>query len=198
MNTKSIVLLSVLVISSITPFGCKKGENDPFFSIRTRKARITGEWTLESGKINIQQNTDSTFALSFTGSTMSVNLNGSHYQDYKYSRKLIIDKDGTFSMTDVYSGAGSDYFQGIWYFAGKNKEMEMKNKEGLILGFTDVDAYSGHMLSHHSYVADVAFSIDRLSNKKMVLKSEFAYIDDDDNMIIQTETLTFSKEEKEK
>ncbi|PCI19284.1 hypothetical protein COB64_03905 [Candidatus Wolfebacteria bacterium] len=198
MNTKCIILLGVLVISSITPFSCKKGENDPFFSIRTRKARITGEWTLESGKINIQQNTDSTFALSFTGSTMSVNLNGSHYQDYKYSRKLIIDKDGTFSMTDVYSGAGSDYLQGIWYFAGKNKEMEMKNKEGLILGFTDVDAYSGYVLSHHSYVADVAFSIDRLSHKKMVLKSEFAYIDDNDNTIIQTETLTYSKEEKEK
>jgi len=44
----------ILVLSSILVFdGCKRGDNDPFFSFRSRKARVTGDWAFESKESNV-------------------------------------------------------------------------------------------------------------------------------------------------
>lgn len=42
----SVVLLISVVIGSLTFESCKKGPNDPFISLRSRKARMVGEWTV--------------------------------------------------------------------------------------------------------------------------------------------------------
>lgn len=44
------VLSSILVLD-----GCKRGENDPFFSFRSRKARVTGDWAFETFESNVTQ-----------------------------------------------------------------------------------------------------------------------------------------------
>jgi hypothetical protein len=45
--TSIFLIFSILIsISFIT--GCKKGPQDPFFSFRTRKQRMSGEWTINS------------------------------------------------------------------------------------------------------------------------------------------------------
>lgn len=42
-------VFSLLIVGSSLMFsGCKKGMNDPFFSIYSRKQRVTGEWSFES------------------------------------------------------------------------------------------------------------------------------------------------------
>ncbi|PIP55156.1 MAG: hypothetical protein COX07_01410 [Bacteroidetes bacterium CG23_combo_of_CG06-09_8_20_14_all_32_9] len=46
---KIIKLLLLLVIIIVIIPSCKKGDNDPFLSLRSRKARITGEWKLITG-----------------------------------------------------------------------------------------------------------------------------------------------------
>ena len=46
---KIIVFLSCIILAGIGFDGCKKGPNDPFFSIHSRKARVVGEWKLTSG-----------------------------------------------------------------------------------------------------------------------------------------------------
>ncbi len=43
--TSLLLALSILFTLSVIN-GCKKGENDPFFSIRSRKARVAGDWTV--------------------------------------------------------------------------------------------------------------------------------------------------------
>lgn len=53
-NIKTFFLLA-LSLFLILPFqSCKKGEDDPFISFRSRKARVVGEWTvkeiLDNGK----------------------------------------------------------------------------------------------------------------------------------------------------
>lgn len=46
----------ILVLSSILVLdGCKRGEDDPFFSFRSRKARVTGNWSFESKESNVVQ-----------------------------------------------------------------------------------------------------------------------------------------------
>jgi hypothetical protein len=37
-----------IVVSSVLMFGCKKGANDPFFSIYSRKQRVTGYWDFKT------------------------------------------------------------------------------------------------------------------------------------------------------
>ncbi len=57
MNTKrhlSLVLLGMIIVLPLLTTSCfKKGEEDPFFSIYTRKARVTGEWTITNMKSEI-------------------------------------------------------------------------------------------------------------------------------------------------
>jgi len=48
--------LILIVLGSIWIFdGCKKGDDDPFFSIHSRKARVTGDWTIEFMERNVTQ-----------------------------------------------------------------------------------------------------------------------------------------------
>jgi len=48
--------LIILVLSSILVFdSCKRGDDDPFFSFRSRKARVTGDWSFETKESNIMQ-----------------------------------------------------------------------------------------------------------------------------------------------
>jgi len=42
----SIVLLISVVLGTFTLSSCKKGPNDPFISLRSRKARMVGDWTI--------------------------------------------------------------------------------------------------------------------------------------------------------
>lgn len=56
MKKLSVYVLLLIVLSSIMVFdGCKRGDDDPFFSIRSRKARVTGDWTFDSFESNINQ-----------------------------------------------------------------------------------------------------------------------------------------------
>lgn len=43
---KTIVILFSVFLTGIGFYGCKKGENDPFISFKSRDKRLMGEWTL--------------------------------------------------------------------------------------------------------------------------------------------------------
>lgn len=51
MDTKRHLVLFLIVVTVVSSFfttSCRVGEEDPFFSMRTRKARLTGEWVVDS------------------------------------------------------------------------------------------------------------------------------------------------------
>lgn len=53
----TLVLLGMIIILPIFTTSCfKKGSEDPFFSIYTRKARVTGEWQINYLKWDIKSN----------------------------------------------------------------------------------------------------------------------------------------------
>jgi len=64
MNTKrllSLVLLGMIIVLPLLTTSCfKKGEEDPFLSIYTRKARVTGEWTITDMKSVIKSTFEET------------------------------------------------------------------------------------------------------------------------------------------
>jgi hypothetical protein len=48
---KTLVLgLSIILLAGGSS-SCKKGENDPFMLLRSRKARVSGEWIVSSAEI---------------------------------------------------------------------------------------------------------------------------------------------------
>lgn len=62
MDTKrhlSLLLLGMIIVLPLLTTSCfKKGEEDPFFSMYTRKARVTGEWTISNMKSVIKRTYD--------------------------------------------------------------------------------------------------------------------------------------------
>ncbi|MBL0047444.1 MAG: hypothetical protein IPP32_05010 [Bacteroidetes bacterium] len=146
------ILLVCLTVAAVMP-SCKKGEDDPFLSLRSRKGRVAGDWTVES---KIDTRTDLT-----TGSTTTITINGSDYTrtsngTFSSTTKGTIgaftytfEKDGkwnsVYELTTVNtSGSGGSATtttttkhvesSGIWNFLGKIGEA--KNKENMSVSKT--------------------------------------------------------------
>lgn len=152
MNTIRLVLalfVGVLVLES-----CKKGENDPFLSLRSRDNRISGEWELaeyesESTSTMNDGNTSvtTTSSASFDGSVWT-KTQGGNTSTYSYSRSLTINKDGTYVMKETEDGEVSESDgRWSWFDDAKKKRRVFLENEGI-------------------------FYIDQLKYKEMIFTSE--------------------------
>ncbi|MBN8702173.1 MAG: hypothetical protein J0M08_03855 [Bacteroidetes bacterium] len=104
------ILLGILLI------GCKKYEEGPAFSLRTKKARISGSWVLEKYLVDGVDET-----ASYLGG---------------YSPDLLeIEKSGDFKYTDYYfNGSIIDY--GVWEFLPGKEEVKFKMAPSIGSEFT--------------------------------------------------------------
>lgn len=129
---KIILSTAALLTLSAVSTSCKKGDGDPFLSLRSRKARITGEWkatkfdeknssstTSTSGGNTTTSSSSGTiklegdkFTVSMTetnenGDVTTINVTGTGTLTLKF------EKDGTFSNTRNFSGNGTAVNAGI-------------------------------------------------------------------------------------
>lgn len=164
---KTKIILSIIAISVAMTFdSClKKGDDDPFISIRTRNARLTGKWKLMKLEETYSRNgNDPSYpqntTYSFNGSTMTETFTGvywtgwgytdtSYTNTYSYSLNNTINKDGT------YSSDGNDK-NGPFSNSGPWSWLDSQKKKTEIL-------------------LDDIFVIDRLTNKEMILKYDYHY-----------------------
>lgn len=160
-------------LSLLFASGClKKGEEDPFISIKTRKARITGEWKLVSGEMSVKF-LDTTITWTHAGSKMKVKLNEIFLGEYAYFETLSIDKKGKYNQArtedgDVYA------WEGNWYFGGTNKDLGIKNKETITFIYSERSTPS----DRYSYVglnANYVYYIERLTDKDLVIEMQYSY-----------------------
>jgi len=106
------VLLSItalaLVAGSMTFTSCKKGENDPAISFKSRKGRLAGEWTVSSmetsgtdSQTSGSTTTTSTNSMNYDGTTLTmVDASGGNTTTTKNSVSdwsFTFEKDGTWS-----------------------------------------------------------------------------------------------------
>lgn len=170
-NLIYFVFVAIAIAGMTTVSSCKKGENDPFISLKSRKARITGEWKLSEGTLfssSTGNGSSYTSTTTYTESTATSNGN-----TYAYTETLTIDKDGTYEVKIMEDGASSTV-SGNWFFAGKIKEQDLKNKEAIMLvpleysepGY--IETYTG------LYGGDILL-IDQLKNKELIFKGEFSH-----------------------
>lgn len=176
---KKLIGLVLLLVLGFT--GCKKGEDDPFISLRSRNNRLTGEWKMVSGEFNTTIKEDGTTRISksvysngFYNETTTSSNGDNETTTYSGSIILEFEKEGTFT----YTSNDEDYFstmEGVWSFLNKNKELDLKNKEAIMLTFTSgFETYDGEMdrmntLSGKTNIPEMIFIIKQLKNNEMVL-----------------------------
>ncbi len=199
----------IIVIAIASPFftACKKGENDPGISLKSRTARLVGEWVLKEMESNTTRTYSaggsSTETVTFNGTTKTTtNSNGSTTSTYSESIEIL--KDGTYktnykeieeSVTRIYEGNGT------WAWVDGNKEDEYKNKERVcftttsytstttVTGFSSTSTYS----SNGDEASVSVMRINKLSSKELIIKREFNYNYDGDTYTLK-ETYTYEKQ----
>ncbi len=168
------------VISLFTFSDCKKGVDDPFISLRTRKARLTGDWKMSSGSLKrTDTRFNSTYWVSFStdydGSTYkTTTTNKSGIYETKqgtYSLRIIFKKDGGFEMTEETDG-NTVVSKGNWNFSGGVGNN--KKKEQVILNFHSKENNGQNNIFKGTAETRI-LSIKELRNKKLVLTFEDYY-----------------------
>jgi hypothetical protein len=104
---------------------CRKGDDDPLLSLRSRKARVAGEWQLTSGFSESTAFADGSSAsetyeygsgsYSFHQSIISPGATISNSESGEYALKISFDRDGNFSMEET-KGKNRVLYTGIWNF----------------------------------------------------------------------------------
>ena len=99
--------LTILTLVILISYGCTKYDDGPAFSLRTKKARLSGEWELEEYNINgVSQ---------LTGS------------DYNIIWEF--ERNGDFTQTLDY-GSYSYNYNGEWEFDDNGEELEIQTSYG--------------------------------------------------------------------
>lgn len=148
-------------------FSCKKGENDPFLSLRSRTGRLKGEWKLTSGSITTTTGTSS-FLETYDGSTLITTLNGNQISNIAYTDKITFDKKGKYTREGV-TDTVSFNEEGYWAWIHKNKEADLKKKEALGMSSTKYTDSNGSINSEAGFFVAGIWMLDELRSKKMVV-----------------------------
>ena len=157
MKNKMLRLGMVLLLSSVVFSACKKYEEGPGLSLKSKNARLTGEWELTEYSYT-RTTEEGTTTRKFEGSLMMFTgkeYNGWDYVDttysYPYSMKLTIEKEGTYEWYEIEDGE-IDEWTAYWsWMDGKS------GKELLLLS------------------DDGTFKINKLKNKELILVNDYSY-----------------------
>ena len=145
---KTIIILFCIVLAGIGFDGCKKGPNDPFFSIHSRKARVVGEWKLTAGTeltiINgISENrTDDGIHQTYSD-TSGTSYSDEHTVTYTMDKKggytgaerrvhIVVDIDTLIDWTTTTTTTTDDKYVGTWNFTDKIGEPKKKSQLTMI------------------------------------------------------------------
>lgn len=178
-------MIALLAIGSLLISSCKKGENDPFISVKSRKARVVGEWTVTAGSgTDVTDNGSTTTTTTWTyDGAVETQTTGSTSTTTNVTRTYHFEKDGNFHMVETETGTilsvaytYETTSEGTWNFTGRVGEE--KNKEAILLTLTSTTTKntvgSNTTTSTSSCTGSDCFSmlmhIDQLKNKEMIFK----------------------------
>lgn len=178
---KKLLVLSIGALALVANLSsCKKGENDPFLSLKSRKARLTGEWTVtkiegtSSDKNSSFPLADVTSTITYDGTTettTTTTVMGTDTDTETYTLSFVFDKDGTYTQTKV-EGTTTEVETGNWIFLGKNKTAEIANKEAIQLNPTSTSSTTNGVTvtsTSTGFTNSKTLMIDQLKSKEIVL-----------------------------
>lgn len=173
-NTLATSLLLLMAAVTIIP-SCKKGEDDPFISFRSRKARVAGEWKIISGKGSQSESGPGAENESWSQEGESyIYTDSSGIQTYKHITTYIFEKDGTFSFTDSYNGT---IFRkkGAWDFEGGVGDVKKKSRLVITYEQDEIPTWGTFFLNSND--VSESWELKELRHKKMVWYRKVSYSD---------------------
>ncbi|MGB0403335.1 MAG: hypothetical protein ACPGEG_04505 [Salibacteraceae bacterium] len=177
------LLFIVALVASVTFSGCKKGENDPFFSLKTRKGRLAGDW-----KVSFAEYTINDTSWTYDGTTLKETFEGNLVSEIKITYDYSFNKSGDYSINRE-EDYPANYFspntppltytyfeQGTWNFTGgaggtKTKSqllLQTERIERRVEGLDEVDAQV-----HENPILGKIMDLDMLKNKEMRWKYDY-------------------------
>ena len=184
---KKIIIVGIGIIAlSVNLISCKKGENDPFLSLSTRKARLVGEWTLTKIEgtysdiypADTPNNETSTTTYS-NGLETVTTVDGSGSTSVStdtYTVTYSFTKDRKYTITTT-KLATVEVEEGDWLFMGKNKNQNLKKKEAIYLYITKWVQTDNNGVSQTVSITGIdmtadVLEIDQLKSKEIILINE--------------------------
>jgi hypothetical protein len=175
---KITLVVLALVITMPIINSCKKGENDPFLSLKSRTARLVGEWNMTSGS-QVMTDNNGTETITFNNGSFTW-TDGTNTSTGTYVFDMTIEKAGTFTMNQSFTQSGvtwSNAVEGVWYFLGKNKENDVKNKECVAFQATKTTTtgFGSTDFFNETGADPMVFIIDQLKNKEIIITRDYTY-----------------------
>lgn len=170
------MLLFVFVFES-----CKKGEDDPFLSLRSRKSRVAGEWQLKKGLLTVHSekagaSTHEIYEYADDKLNYTDQTQGSRTDGIPHRLKLSFDKKGKFRLDEDVAGTVTE-LSGEWDFekgTGEGKNKENINMTIRVVAKGKINYIDGFNKSQSNFT----YRIKELRHKKMVLVTERQLIGD--------------------
>lgn len=170
----SVVLLGLVIVTA-SFVGCKKGENDPFLSFRSRKGRLAGEWKVTSmSGTRVDGSSGTTTTFTYDGTTYS-ETTGSNVSTMPLSQEMTFEKDGTYKTHSTYTLMSTTFNEdenGTWNFTGRIGDD--KNKDHVVMRTLSSTSGTSTSTSTQTWEGDDAPSmvlyIDQLKNKEVIFK----------------------------
>ncbi len=174
----SFTLIGLLAASTLTFSGCAKGEEDPFFSIHSRDARISQPWILKSmtGTIVTTINDQTTnLEYEYDGTNLYITQDG-NTQVFNYIYKMDIKDNGEVFSEEFKNDFGngsviSQSSQTSYWYWGDDKG----NKTSINLDLTGImNAWKNYDLTRLAY-NDIIMSVDYSDNYTIFNEADSSY-----------------------
>lgn len=169
---KLIIGFCILILAS----SCRKGDDDPYISLRKRKTRICKNWEIESGYVE-WNNGIGKGKYTVIENVMNTNYNnGMHFvADYKLNITIKENNTYIYEYEIVCADTVQNeyyYAEGIWEFLAKNSEN--KNKEQIVF-FPDKITRKYHNQNLTTIIENQSsgeiWHIDGLWNRKLMIST---------------------------
>lgn len=170
---RKLDLFCICVISLLFT-NCKKGEDDPKFSLLTRKARVAGDWHFKEGNITVgvKDSTGSYSALAYKLSEDRYSVDqvgkGAHFE-YDFNLSITFTRKGGVVINQKMDTLDIET-SGTWDFEGKVGKY--KNKENINIQLDSFKGFSYFYRTFNKGQTNFSYRIKELRNKKMVLVCE--------------------------
>lgn len=167
----SLIALVLMVFSGVFFTGCKKGEEDPFISLKSRDSRVTAKWKLtkiEGSSTNSFAGSSFTTTTSYNGTIYTTTFSSGDVVSYSYALEMEILKGGDMTSTETEDGAVSTS-KDIWFWTNNTSD-----KTGLYLGVLD----------------EGIFTVEGLSSKELILTIESEQTDTEDGQTSTSKSST--------
>jgi hypothetical protein len=178
---KHFFSICLIALAGIASHSCKKGENDPFLSLHSRKARVVGEWKVTHYSLSWYQEHGDDFnqstetldngTLTTVGTfTDDGNVIGPVVNSNKVEWSFEFRRDGSYTEVQTVGGLRKTQ-KGTWTFMKRNKTNKLRNKEAILLTVSEEGNQFQSGYTSTKLSGDV-MTIDMLKNKRMVWKNE--------------------------